>query len=288
MTGNTTSLCPQDVLISDYREWSGDGVAIWWLGQAGFLLRSQDITIIIDAYLSDVLAQKYKGQVYPHHRMMPPPIAMDQLTGIDYYFISHSHSDHMDPGLIPILRDNNPGCRFVIPEATRTTGVERGIPAESMVGVNAGAEMKLTSDISVSFVPSAHEFLIQDENGNHSFLGFVFQFDQLSLYHPGDCVPYPGLDDWLKPHYIDLALMPVNGRKEEMGRRRIPGNFDFTQAWDLVNRHDVRYMIPHHYGMFDFNTLERGALDKLISDTGDSERIFPAETSVMYHLRERA
>lgn len=285
--GDLTSLLQNDVPISEYREWPGDGVAIWWLGQAGFLLRFRHTTIVIDAYLSDVLAVKYKGQVYPHQRMMPPPIAMDQLTGIDYFFSSHSHSDHMDPGLIPILRDNNPGCRFVIPEAARKTGMERGMPAESMVGVDAGAEMKLTGDISVSFIPSAHESLVQDEGGHHSFLGFIFQFDGICIYHPGDSLPYSGLDDWLNTQIIDLALMPVNGRKEELSHRGIAGNFDFAQAWELVNRHDIRYMIPHHYGMFDFNTLERGELNRLISGSGDSERIFPAETGIMYNLTER-
>jgi hypothetical protein len=45
-------------------------------------------------------------------------------------------------------------------------------------------------------------------------------------------------------------------------------------------------MIPHHYGMFDFNTVNRDELDKMIVDSGIQDRIFPAETDIMYLLAE--
>jgi L-ascorbate metabolism protein UlaG (beta-lactamase superfamily) len=284
--GDKVTLERQKVSVSGYRNWFGDGVALWWLGQAGFLLRYKNTTIVIDAYLSDALALKYKGQVFPHQRMMPPPITPDQLTDIDYFICSHSHSDHMDPGLIPVIRENNPDCRFIIPEAARGIGIDRGIPPESLVGIDAGGEMVLTDEVGMSFIPSAHETLIQDEEGHHSFLGFVFRFGRFTVYHPGDSLPYSGLDDWLNPHDIDLALMPVNGRKEELSQRGIAGNFNLSQARDLVVDHDIRYMIPHHYGMFDFNTVNRDELDKMTVNSGIQDRIFPAETDIMYLLAE--
>jgi L-ascorbate metabolism protein UlaG (beta-lactamase superfamily) len=284
--GNKVTLEKQKISVSGFRNWFGDGVALWWLGQAGFLLRYKNTTIIIDAYLSDALALKYKDQYYPHQRMMPPPIAPDQLSDIDFFICSHSHSDHMDPGLIPVIRDNNPNCRFIIPEAARGIGIERGIPPESLIGIDAGSETKLTGEVSVSNIPSAHETLTQDAEGHHSFLGFVFGFGGYTVYHPGDCLPYTGLDDWLRPFDIDLALMPVTGRKEELSQRGIAGNFNLSQARNLVVDHNIRYMIPHHYGMFDFNTVDRDELDKMIVKSGIPDRIFPAETEIMYQLAE--
>ncbi len=68
--GYKVTLERQKISVSGYRNWFGDGVALWWLGQAGFLLRYKNTTIIIDAYLSDALALKYKGQDYPHQRMI--------------------------------------------------------------------------------------------------------------------------------------------------------------------------------------------------------------------------
>jgi len=60
------------------------GAAVWWLGQAGFLIAQGGLRIVIDAYLSDSLAEKYRGKAFPHNRMMPPPVAPDALTGIDW------------------------------------------------------------------------------------------------------------------------------------------------------------------------------------------------------------
>ncbi len=129
--------------VKDYTSWCGDGVALWWLGQAGFLLRYGKVTIIIDAYLSNALAEKYKGKKYPHQRMMDSPIPMDELRDVDFCLMSHSHSDHMDPGLIPLLQANNPACIFVAPEAVRSVALERGVREERFIGMNAGDSREL-------------------------------------------------------------------------------------------------------------------------------------------------
>jgi len=282
--GKDASLRRLEYPVTEYRKWSGGGVALWWLGQAGFLIRCANTNIIIDAYLSDVLAAKYEGQIYSHVRMMPPPIPMVDLTHINYVICSHSHSDHMDPGLLPVIRDRNPDCRFVVPEAVRSAAADRGIPGERLLAVDAGSEITLAEGLVLSVIPSAHEILQQDEEGHHAYLGFIFQFGELGVYHPGDCLPYPGYDSRLTPHHIDLALMPVNGRREELSRRGIPGNFSFTQSRKIMRDHGIRYMIPHHYGMFEFNTVERDELDSGIRDSGAPGRIFPAETGILYHL----
>jgi len=272
--------------VTEFLDWHGNGVAVWWLGQAGFIIRYGNTNIVIDAYLSDFLAVKYKGKEYPHNRMMPPPIPMDEMTGIDFYICSHSHSDHMDPGLIPVIRDISPDCRFIIPEAARTTGLERGIPADRLFGIDAGEDISLSDGIGLKAIPSAHEELKQDRLGHHHFLGITLEFGNLTVYHSGDCLPYPGYDAWLKSQRIDLALMPVNGRRDELSRRGISGNFSFSQACGIIREHGIPFMIPHHYGMFDFNTVDRAVLDAEIQDSDLSDRVFPAETGILYNLCE--
>lgn len=41
-----------------------------WLGQAGFALRAEGCRWLVDPYLSDFLAQKYRGSEFPHDRLM--------------------------------------------------------------------------------------------------------------------------------------------------------------------------------------------------------------------------
>ena len=266
---------------------SADGVSLWWLGQAGFLITYAGVTLIIDAYLSDVLAVKYAGGKFPHQRMMPPPIPGEKLKNIDYILSTHSHSDHMDPGLLKVIVGNNPDCRFIMPEAVRQIGVERGAPDERIMGVDAGTDIQLSPDISLAGIPAAHEELEQDKDGHHFFLGYILTFGELVIYHPGDSIPYDQLDANLEPFNIDLALIPVNGRSEELTSNGIAGNFNFPEALQVMQSHNIPYQIPHHFEMFDFNTVDRGELNGFVECAGMRKQIFPAEVGICYNLSRR-
>jgi L-ascorbate metabolism protein UlaG (beta-lactamase superfamily) len=236
-------------------------VGLAWLGQAGFAIRSEGLRCLIDPYLSDFLADKYRGTEFPHLRLMAPPVGPGDLRGVDWVFCTHRHSDHMDPGSLPELARNNPQCRFVVPRAERESALRAGIPAERMVAVNAGESLPLAEHITVSVIAAAHETLKVNERGEHHFLGFVFKTPRWVLYHSGDCVPYDGLVEELVRHRIDLALLPVNGRDAYRTTRDVPGNLTFGEARDLCVGAHVPCFIPHHFGMFDFNTPTTAAIE---------------------------
>lgn len=267
-----------------YREFTDTGIGLWWLGQAGFILRFQNITFLLDPYLSDVLAIKYKGKKYPHTRMITPPIAPVSLTDIDYYIFTHSHSDHMDPGLIPVIRQNNPDCLFILPEASISIGLERGIPKNKMICMDGGRKALLKENISIHGVASAHEELDVDSQGHNLYLGYIINFGELTVYHSGDCIPYPGLNEKLDAFGIDLALLPVNGRSDILRRYRITGNFYFAEALQLISDLQIPFMIPHHYGMFSFNTVNVNDLKKTIEEHNLECKVYPAELNMLYKM----
>ena len=95
-----------------------DGVSLYWLGQAGFLIRAGGRTLLIDPYLSDSLAEKYRGTRFPHERMMPPPIAIGELPPVDCVLVTHQHTDHMDPQTLAPIAKAFPACRFIVPRAS--------------------------------------------------------------------------------------------------------------------------------------------------------------------------
>ncbi|MCP4406141.1 MAG: MBL fold metallo-hydrolase, partial [bacterium] len=99
-------------------------VALWWLGQAGFAIKSQEKLLVIDPYLSDFLAKKYHGKFFPHTRMMPPPILPEELQGVDMLLCTHRHSDHLDPETAPILARNTPDCTLVVPKSAGDWSLE--------------------------------------------------------------------------------------------------------------------------------------------------------------------
>src|SRR3954471_15854667 len=73
-------------------------LAVWWLGQSGFLIKSRTGTLVIDPYLSEHLTTKYHGTSRPHVRMTGAPLRGAALAAIALALSSHKHSDHLDPG----------------------------------------------------------------------------------------------------------------------------------------------------------------------------------------------
>ena len=233
-----------------------ESVSVWWLGQAGFCLRFRGLRIAVDPYLSDSLARKYAGTRFPHRRMMDAPVQPEQLTMLDWVFCTHGHTDHMDGETLTAIALANASCRFVVPLAERAKALERGVPADRMITVRAGDLLPIGPEASVAVVPAAHEERKADAQGNDFFLGYVFKLGRQAVYHPGDCVPFDGLEEWLRPHDIALALLPVNGRDALRASNGVPGNFHLHEAVDLCCAVGIGSMLGHHYGMFDFNTVQ--------------------------------
>ena len=229
-----------------------EGVGLAWLGQAGFALRYPGLRIFLDPYLSDYLEKKYRGSERPHDRMMSAPIGLEEIERLDFVICTHRHSDHMDPEALPILALSHPACRFIIPKASREHALKLGVPAKQIIGVDAGEKIPLHSRCTLEAIPSAHESLEKNKRGEYCFLGYILGLGSVTLYHSGDTIPYPGLSQRVAAHRIDLALLPVNGRG-----KGVAGNFTFAEAVELCCAAEIPYIIPHHFGMFAFNTIDR-------------------------------
>jgi L-ascorbate metabolism protein UlaG (beta-lactamase superfamily) len=227
-----------------------------WLGQAGFFLHYRGLNIIIDPYLSDSLADKYKGKEFPHVRMMPSPIQPQDVRQLDWVLCTHRHSDHMDPGTLPVLADVNPRCRFIVPRAEQEHALAIGLTVSRTEFVNAGETLNLRENVWLEVLPSAHEQFKVNAGGMHYYLGYILGFDDIRLYHSGDCVPYDGLAEHLQARQVDVALLPINGRSEHLRRQGVLGNFTFEEAVELCQAARIPAMVGHHWGMFDFNTCD--------------------------------
>lgn len=241
-----------------------DTVAFAWLGQAGFVVRHGGLRLLIDPYLSDHLARKYAGTEFPHTRMMPAPLDAAAVRDLDLVLCSHRHSDHADPGSLGPLADGNPACRFIVPRAELAAITPLGVPPPQLLPVNAGDILRVSEALEIRVLPAAHETLVVNADGEHHFLGFLLRLNGFTLYHSGDCVVYDGLVERLRQQPVDLALLPVNGRSERLRARGIPGNMTFAEAVALCRAAGIGTMIPHHFGMFAFNTADTTELRQQI------------------------
>ncbi len=229
-------------------------LAIWWLGQSGFLIKTADGLLAIDAYLSEHLTAKYAGTAREHVRMTEAPLRGADLAGVDLALASHKHSDHLDPGTLPDLMRASGQALAVVPAPLVDHAVGLGINPARVAGLEAGQAIE-RAGFRVRAVPSAHEGLDTDDRGRHLFLGFVIEAQGRRLYHSGDGLAYPGLVDHLGPGPFDVLFLPINGRDPARG---VPGNMTSAEAVDLAARVRPRFVVPHHYDMFTFNTVPVG------------------------------
>lgn len=238
-------------------------VAVAWLGQAGFLLRTADCTFLIDPYLSDFLARKYRGREYAHERLVAAPLDVRDLDRLDVVLCTHRHSDHMDPETLSAAAAAHPECRFVLPAADVDHARSLGLPADRLLPIDAGETLDEVGGLGITAVAAAHESLEHDAAGRCRFLGYVVRTAGLAVYHSGDTVAYPGLADSIARLDIDCGLLPVNGRDEYRTSRGVPGNMNAAEAVALCQAAGIPLLVPHHFGMFAFNTAAEADLAML-------------------------
>jgi L-ascorbate metabolism protein UlaG (beta-lactamase superfamily) len=256
--------------LRDARNRTG-ALQLWWLGQSGFLVQWQGHHLLIDPYLSDSLTKKYAVTNKPHVRMTERVIAPDRLDFIDAVTSSHNHTDHLDGETIIPLLEANPSLEVIVPRANVNFAAERlHMPAERLTPIRTDGEPVRAGPFSLYSIPSAHETLEQDENGDHRFTGLVIQAGAWTIYHSGDCIPYEGLVERLIRWNIDLALVPINGRDPARG---VAGNFTAVEAARLGTQMKAGLVIPCHYEMFEFNTVSPEEFIRAAEEAGQAYHV---------------
>ncbi len=261
-----------------------DTPRLHWLGQAGFVIETGTTRIVIDPYLSDTLAEKYRGTARPHERMMPAPIAPADLKPVDLVLCTHHHTDHMDPGTLIPLIDANPQAILAAPRASLAVVRERSrLPDDRLRLIDAGETLP-HAGVTITATRAAHETLETDTAGNHRFLGYLIDTGALRIWHSGDCIPFEGLIDEVAALKPDIALLPVNGRRPELSDNGVPGNFTLYEAIDVATAAGCTTMIAHHYGLFAFNTEVPDVIDAEASRTS-AIRVLRARPAIALEWR---
>jgi len=226
---------------------------LWWLGQSGYLLLWKGKRILIDPYLSDSLTKKYAATDKPHIRMSERVVDPQMLKNISIVTSSHNHTDHLDgETLIPLIK-NNPGIKFIIPEANRKFVSERAqVPEDFPIGLNDEESITI-GEYTFHGLPAKHNEIERDENGRCKFMGYVISFGEWNIYHSGDTLWFNEMIELLKPFEVDLALLPINGNDRDRG---VAGNLNVKEAAELGKEIGAGIIIPCHYDMFKFNTAD--------------------------------
>jgi L-ascorbate metabolism protein UlaG (beta-lactamase superfamily) len=154
-----------------------------------------------------------------------------RLRFVDVVTSSHSHTDHLDPVTLRALRPR----ALVCPSGARALAAERACVVAQGVEVDETAEV---GGFRLTAVRAEH-----DSPGGA--VGFVIEAGPWTLYHSGDTTAYGGLAERLRPFALDIALLPINGKLENMNGR---------EAARVAKGARAALAVPCHFEMFEFNT----------------------------------
>ncbi len=218
-------------------------LALWWLGQHSFIVKTGKTIIYIDPFLSAL-----------DGRQVPPLVTAEIVRHADIICGTHDHADHIDRPVWPALAAASPQAKFVVPDLLRERlAVELPVALDRLVGLDDGKSVHVAG-VKISAVAASHEFLDQDpETGRYPYLGFIFEADGRTWYHAGDTVWYEGLQTKLRRWKFDLMLLPINGRDAHRLSTGIIGNMTYQEAADLSGPLNPGLVIPTHYEMFAGN-----------------------------------
>jgi L-ascorbate metabolism protein UlaG (beta-lactamase superfamily) len=237
-------------------------VVVWALGQSGFALRGADRLVLVDPWLSPWLESLSRENPNPVVRPAPSPIGPEDVHGVDLVCITHEHPDHLDVPTAAAIAARVPAARFVAPYPTRHILRACGVSPDRILGARAEVVLDV-GDVRVTPVPAAHDLdpvggyrFWLDAHGEHRALGYLVEIDGRRIFHAGDTVWWPGLEDELRRLHPDLAILPINGRDRLREGRGIVGNLTATEAAALIAETRIAAAIPCHYDGVAGNTAE--------------------------------
>jgi len=198
-------------------------MTIRFLGQSGYLLKTDRTAILIDPYLSDSV-----NRAAGRPRALPIPLDPASLS-CDAVICTHDHLDHLDPDTVIQLPDD----QFYI------TTREGKAHLEKLGRTNALA-------LSVGDGTAVGDFEIRAVYARHTAeaFGVIVKAEDKTLYFSGDTLFDTRLFD-VKKYRPDVGFYCINGRL---------GNMNVREALTAAKEIGAKVNVPNHYDMFASNS----------------------------------
>jgi len=241
-------------------------LALWGLGQSGFVIKGGETIVYIDPYLSGQVGEGGRTASGRFPRQFPPPLSPGEATNTQWVFCTHDHRDHTDPETLGPLARVSPRARFIGSASSREIFRSLAISDDCILVPPVDVPQSF-GPLTFTAIPAAHYGLERDAQGGFGCLGFILHLNGVTLYHAGDTILYDGLVERLRKQPIDIACLPVNGRDGWRERRGMIGNLDGREAAELAVAIGADVLIPMHNDMFAANHVTPAILADFLDRT---------------------
>jgi L-ascorbate metabolism protein UlaG (beta-lactamase superfamily) len=198
------------------------GVAVWWLGHDGWLIKSGDTLVGTDLVLEEP------------NRIFPTPISSAELASeLDISFITHGHGDHFHRATSKALFEQG-HCTFVIPKSTADIASKLEI-SEARIRVATPREEPFEmAGVRIQPIRALHgnpKFAVHAQ-ANLEDCGYVLTIGGKTFLQPGDSVL---LEDHLFLKHVDVLFFSPTEHNMWIDRSVI-----------LINELQPDYIFPQH------------------------------------------
>jgi len=244
---------------SDWSDWllcavedaDPDGLALWYLGCNGFIVKSSGgTTVFIDPYLGI-------GDPPRTVRMIPVPFHPDDVREADAVLGTHEHTDHVHgPSQAPILA--NTGAEYYTTDSGHDVIADErwvedyDVDNDQLNAVAEGDSFDV-GDLTIHVEPA------NDPDAEHP-VSYVFEHEAGTFFHGGDARPgeFASVGD---DYDIDLGVLAFgtvgNIDDKETGEPvRTKWYNDENMIIEAANELQLDALLPTHWDMWKGMTTE--------------------------------
>ena len=207
---------------------------IRFLGQSGYLLKTEKSEIIIDPYLSDSV-----NRVAGRPRLLPIPIDPCNIN-CDAVICTHNHLDHLDPDTVSQISNK----QLFITTSEGKSELQK-VGQNNVKVLNCGDTITI-GDFEITAVFAKHTV---------EAFGVLIKAEGKSLYFSGDTLYDEKLFSIAK-YKPDVTFICINGRL---------GNMSCKDALTVAEKIGSKINIPNHYDMFASNAEDPNSFADNIS-----------------------
>ena len=222
---------PAPRLIDEIRSHQ-KGMAVWWTGHNGWLIKSDSLLVAFDLALES------------GDRKVPAPVlALELSAELDIAFITHEHGDHFERETSAILNKNS-HCLFVMPASCLEAALDLNIPESRIKIAEPGKPFDLGA-VRVEPIRAIHggpRFAVFVD-ANLQDCGYVVRIDGKRLLQMGDTVL---LEDHLFLEDIDVLFFSPTEH-----------NTHIDPSLVLINELQPAYIFPQHRDTFQVTPENR-------------------------------
>lgn len=199
---------------------------ITWLGQAGLLMETEGVKIIIDPYLSDSV----KAINPKNYRRVAVDERFLQIRP-DVLICTHNHLDHTDPETLRHYLNHEVGITVLAPESAWNE-VRKFGHDHNYVRFNRHTQW---THKHIRFTA------VKAEHSDVHPIGVIIEAEGKVLYVTGDTLYNTEIFGDL-PERIDVVFLPVNG---------VGNNMNMEDAKRFCEKIGPGRAVPMHCGLFD-------------------------------------